>query len=297
MKVVLVTGASGFIGAPLALALAKQGRVVRASYRTSPSNTPLDVETIVIGGDGADTDWGTALRGVGAVVHLAGPAHAKHSDDYLRREIAGQTARLAAQAEQAGVQRFIFVSSIKAAAAKSARPLRETDPPAPEDAYGRAKLEAETAVMARAELCPVVLRPPLVCAPDAKANFASLLRLADTAWPLPFASLTARRSIIARDSLIRAVALVLSKPDGPAGVFHIADQPPLSVAEMIAALRAGMGRPLNQFALPGLGAVLPAVLRQSLTIDDSAYRAAYGSYVEGDARDMLKAIGSAWASQ
>ncbi len=147
------------------------------------------------------------------------------------------------------------------------------------------------------KLRPVVLRPPLVCAPDAKANFASLLRLADTAWPLPFASLAARRSLIARDSLIRAVALVLSQPDGPAGIFHIADQPPLSVAEMIAALREGMGRASNQFALPGIGVVLPAALRESLMIDDSAYRAAYGSYVDGDARDMLKAIGSAWASR
>lgn len=297
MSITLVTGASGFIGASLARALVKQGRAVRASYRTLPTNPPSGVEVVVVGGSGADTDWSAALRGASAVVHLAGPAHAKFSEDHLRREIASQAARLAEQAERAGVARFVFVSSIKAGAARSVRPLRETDPPAPEDAYGRAKLEAEKAVMAKAKLSPVVLRPPLVCAPDAKANFATLLRLADTAWPLPFASLAARRSILARDSLVHAIERVLSKNDGPAGIFYVAEQPPLSVGEMIAALREGMGRAASQFPLPGIGAVLPAALRESLMVDDSAYRAAYGRYAGADARDMLKAIGSAWKSR
>lgn len=297
MTIVLVTGASGFLGKSLAPALASSGYGVRAAYRTHPVETHAGVDAVIVGSTGAATDWTDALQGVAAVVHLAGPAHSKYSDDHLRREIAEQTTCLAAQAEQAGVARFIYVSSIKAAASESVAPLRPSDPPAPVDGYGRAKLEAEAAVMSRRLLRPVVLRPPLVCAADAKANFASLLRLANSPWPLPFAGLSAKRSLLGRDSFVRAVVNVLGKPDGVSGVFHLAEQPSLSVGEMVRALREGMGRTSNQFALPGLGAVLPAALRESLVVDDAAFLASYGSYVDGEARDMLRAIGAAWTMQ
>jgi hypothetical protein len=62
---------------------------------------------------------------------------------------------------------------------------------------------------------------------------------------------------------------------------------------MIAALRHGMGRPANLFSLPWIQAVAPPALRESLVVDGSAFRAAYGD-VDGSASDMLRAIGAAW---
>src|SRR5690606_25671245 len=120
------------------------------------------------------------------------------------------------------------------------RPISERDPPAPEDGYGRAKLAAERAVLAHAGLNPVILRPPLVFAPDAKANFAALLRLAASPLPLPFAGVRNTRSLIARASLIGAIKAALG--EGPAGVFHVCNGPALSTGEIIAALRRGLGR-------------------------------------------------------
>ena len=121
----------------------------------------------------AQTDWRAALEGVSRVVHLAGPAHALFDDNVLRAAIPGAAAALAAQAKAAGVRRFVFLSSIKAAAARTFdHKVSECDPPAPEDSYGRAKLHAERALMAHGALNPIVLRPPLVHAPDA-ANFAA----------------------------------------------------------------------------------------------------------------------------
>ena len=97
--------------------------------------------------------------------------------------------RVAEAAFRNGARRFVFVSSIKAVAeADSGRPLREDDSPAPQDAYGRSKYDAEQALMRYGQetgLEVVIVRPPLVYGPEVRANF---LRLMDAIWkgmPLP----------------------------------------------------------------------------------------------------------------
>lgn len=279
MTRVLVTGASGFVGSALVAALAADGWSVRAAARRRTDS----VDCIVTEHLGPDADWRAALAGVEAVVHLAGPAHARHSEPHLRRAIALGTGALAAQAQAQGVQRFVFVSSIKAVAAHApGRSLSERDAPAPQDAYGRAKLEAERAVLEQGKARAVILRPPLVVAANAKANFERLLRLADTALPLPFAGLDNQRSLITLASLMAAITAVLAKPDGRGGVFHVADQPALSTPAIIDALRAGLGRPARQFRAPGLSMLAPPALSESLAIDDALFRAEYGYGARGD---------------
>lgn len=272
MTRVLVTGASGFIGKALMDALGARAAAA-----------PRDVED-------------EALRGVDAIVHLAGPAHARFSEFDLRRDITEATARLAARAEAAGVRRFVFISSIKAAAARTyGHAISERDPPAPEDAYGRAKLHAERALLRHPALDPVILRPPLVFGPEAKANFASLLRLAASGAPLPFAAVANKRSLIARASLIAAIERVLG--GGPGGVFHVADQPPLSTAHMITALRKGMGQSANLFRANWLAALGPDALTESLEVDDALFRAAYGYGDQPDAAASLEACAAAWMAR
>lgn len=268
MSLILITGASGFIGAALASALRAEGRMVRTAGRGGG----VDVAAPALS---AHADWRAALEGAHSVIHLAGPAHARFDEAVLRGAISEGAAALAAQAEAAGVRRFIFISSIKAAAARSHdRPISERDPPAPEDGYGRAKLAAERAVLAHAGLNPVILRPPLVFAPDAKANFAALLRLAASPLPLPFAGVRNTRSLIARASLIGAIRAALG--EGPAGVFHVCNGPALSTGEIIAALRRGLGRSPGLFNAGPFAALAPAALTENLASDDSAFAAAYG---------------------
>jgi UDP-glucose 4-epimerase len=290
---ILVTGASGFVGADLVEAFAAGGARVRAAYRGAPVRFPAQsIQSIMIGDLGPATDWAPALDGVTGIVHLAGPAHAKHADAALRRAIVEGTASLAAQAARAGVERFVFVSSIKAAAAcTEGAPVSERTAPAPEDAYGRAKLEAEQAVFAHASLRPVVLRPPLVVAAHAKGNLARLLRLADTPAPLPLGGLTNKRSIVSLASLIEAIGLAVRAPPSVSGIFHVADETALSTSAIVAALRAGMGRPTRLFA--GARSLLPRALTESLEVDAGAFRAATG-WVGADARAALVACGAAW---
>jgi nucleoside-diphosphate-sugar epimerase len=284
MSRVLVTGATGFIGRGLVERCVADGIALRAALRT-PS--PLPVETVVVGEIGPDTDWGAALQGIDAVVHLAGRAHVmRHETDALaqfRRVNAAGTARLAVQAEAAGVRRFVLVSSVKAAADTSARPLTETDPARPGTPYGISKLEGEAALTAAAHrMETVILRPPLVYGPGVAANFRALLRLVDSGWPSPLSAVSNRRSLIARDNLMDAIVVALAAPGAACGVFYVSDGEPLSTPALIAALAKALGKPARLFPMP------PALLRRavfmlgradaadsllgSLEIDDTAFR-------------------------
>lgn len=291
MARILVTGSSGFLGSALVAALAREGLAVRAAYRILPTHVVAD-DNIAVGDLGPATDWRRALDDITQVVHFAGPAHRHTSNETYRREIVDATDALAAQADAAGVRRFVFMSSVKAAADKGG-PLSERDTPTPGSPYGRAKLEAERHVLARTTLLPVALRPPLVHAANARGNFGALLRLAGTALPLPLGGITNKRSIIALDSLVAAIIAVLRSPEGPPGAFFVTDKPACSTSEIVAALRQGMGKRGRLFAAPALTHLLPSVLTEGLEVDDSAFRAAYTRAPIFDAREALRRTGAA----
>lgn len=296
MTRVLVTGASGFVGSALIAALARANVSVRGAYRARPSGS-MAWESVAIGDLSATTDWSAALVGVSAVVHCAGPAHARFSETALQEQVARATAALAAQAEAAGVRRFIYLSSIKAACGRTSAgaAVSAADLPQPEDAYGRAKLAAEAVMLTRSTLNPVVLRPPLIIAAGAKANFARLMQLAASGLPLPLAGISNRRSVLSLDSLVAAVSAVLAHQNGASGVFHLADRPALSTPEIVSALCAGMGRRAALFAGPN--AWLPTTLTESLAVDDARFRAAYGETWSRDARAAVTACGAAYKAR
>lgn len=253
---VLVTGANGFVGRYLVRALAESGYRIRAASR-SGAPAGADVEQVAIGDLGSAIDWRRLLAGVDHVVHGAGLAHADGElpeERYL--EVNTQaTLELARAAQAARVRRFVFLSSIRAQSGPIAEHmLTEADAPAPSDAYGRSKLAAEQG-LAGLDLDWVALRPVLVYGAGVKANMAALVRLARLPLPLPLGGLSAQRSLLAVENLCGAVAFALSEGCPPRCSYIVADPEPLSVAGMLAAMRAGLGH------RPGLIAVPPALLK------------------------------------
>lgn len=287
----LVTGATGFIGSALLAAL--QGHAVHRALR-QPAVDALPGD-IVVGDIGPDTDWDNALAGVDCVVHLAARTHVLEEDaaDPLaayRRINVEATRRLAQQAAAAGVRRFVFLSSIKVnGEVTPEQPFTETAAPAPQDAYGISKREAEDVlrdIAARSTMELVVLRPPLVHGPGVKGNFLRLLQLIACGLPLPLASVRNRRSLIHVVNLADAIVACMDAPAAAGKTFLASDGEDVSTPELIRKLAAGMGRPARLLPCPvallELGAALigqrdaVARLTGSLQADASLLRNTLG---------------------
>jgi UDP-glucose 4-epimerase len=285
MTRVLVTGASGFVGRPLCDALADAGYLVRAAMRDRrAAGFPRDIEIARLPDLSGPVDWAPLLAGVDAVVHLAAIAHAgREVPDTAYEQVNHQaTAAFARAAAAANVQRFVFVSSIGAQSAATAdHPLTEDDAARPTKVYGRAKLAAEDAVRASG-VRYTILRPMLVYGPNAKGNIARLGWLAGLPVPLPFASLTAPRSLLALDNLISAIRFAIEDDRAANETFIVADAETITVAEIVAILRAASGRrPALVPVPPGLMAIAANLLGRREQWDQLA-----GSLVASPAKLM-----------
>jgi UDP-glucose 4-epimerase len=249
---ILVTGASGFVGRALVTELAGLGYSVRAAMRQPADVFPRNVEVVAVSDLTRPVEWRALLKGVETVVHLAGIAHAgpEIAEELYDRVNRLATTELAKAAHAVGVRHLVFISSIRAQSGpSSAEVQRETDTPQPTDAYGRSKLTAEDAVRA-AGVPFTILRPVLVYGPGVKGNLDRLIRLAQEPWPLPLGLCGNRRSLLARQNLLSAIHFVLQQPSAKGETYIVADPMPLTLAEIVAALRAGQGRRAGLLPVP-----------------------------------------------
>jgi nucleoside-diphosphate-sugar epimerase len=240
---IALTGATGFIGRHLLQELTTRGHRVRVLLRR-PASVPRFAASAVIGDLARPQNMSAAFDGVDAVIHSAGIAPTMSgvpTDDY-RVLNTDATVRLAEAARRAGARRFIFLSSIRAQCGPTADTvLTEAAEPRPTEAYGKSKLAAERG-LAELDFDWVALRAVLVYGPGVQGNMAQLMRLARSPYPLPVGSLMARRSLLALENLAAAIETVLTAPGTLRRVFIAADPHPLTLAEMIAAMRSGAGR-------------------------------------------------------
>lgn len=280
MTTCLVTGARGFVGRSLLPQLADKGIQATAITRELHGDENPAAQWIALT-IGPKSDWSDALKDVDAVIHLADGLRAYEKPDKANPPDAAalmqSTITLAQQAESAGVKRFIYVSSIKAAAGEtSKRALVEFAIPNPGSQYGEMKLQCEKLLaksLQQAEIELIIIRNPIVYGPGATNNMARLLSLADTPWPLPFKGHKNARSIISAKNLGHALSTVVAHEGSAEGTYFIHDGNPLSTGEMIGALRDALGRPTRQLKLPRalwqVAAVMPGVKKLARRLSGS----------------------------
>jgi UDP-glucose 4-epimerase len=286
--VVLLTGASGFIGTHLTPVLEQAGWLVRRALRK-----PHTANDVLIGSLGSRTDWADALTGVDAVVHLAARVHHPREEgavELYRSINVDGTLHLARCAAVAGVRHLIFLSTIlvNGRSTDGRGPFSERDNFTPRGVYGRSKAAAEASLKTIANennMRITVIRPPLVYGAGAKGNFRALARAVRLGIPLPFDSIRNRRAFLSVENLNSFIAARLASEGREYEVFLVADREQVSTPEFIRRLARATGSTVRLWPLP-VSILSPLVRLVS--------RDAHDSIIGSLELDISRAVSTGW---
>lgn len=256
----LITGATGFVGSSLIQRLLIENvRLIAAVLDgEATGHLPAAVERIIVQPLSESSDYSTALQHVDIVIHLAARVHIMQDtamdplQEFRRVNLHG-TERLARQAAQVGVKRFVYISTVKVHGEETATTYHEDSPFVPLDPYGTSKAEAETALRRIAEetgLEVVIVRPPLVYGPGVKANFRQLMRVVSRGVPLPFASIRNKRSLVFVGNLADALTSCATHPNAAGQTYLVSDGEDVSTPELIRRVASALGRRARLFPFP-----------------------------------------------
>lgn len=256
----LVTGASGFIGSRVCADAVERGIRVLGAVRRPDAVLPSGVQRILMKDMSDPACLAPGLEGVDAVIHLAARVHVmrERTDDPLaafRAVNVEGTRGLVRAAVTAGVQRFVYVSSVKVHGEGRPDAYAPSDPLRAEDPYGQSKAEAEAVLRSEGVgMVRAVVRPPLTYGPGVGGNFRRLLRWTDRAsrWPLPLGGIPNRRSLVFVGNLSDALLHLATAPDRNrvAGTWLVSDGEDLSTSELVARLGRAAGRPVRLVHCP-----------------------------------------------
>lgn len=258
MLKILITGATGFVGRSLVPVLIASGYDVLCAV--SKKAVWLNAPQVIINRLELMTDWSDILIGVDVVIHLAAKVHVMKGNVPLEefcKVNSDATKRLAEQAAQCGVKRFIFMSSIKVNGEFTIEgiPFTEDNGVDIDDPYGKSKLIAEQSLLELSQKTPmdvVILRPSLVFGPGVKANFLKMMSLVNKGVPLPFARINNKRSFIFIDNLVSAISAVINEPKAANQIYLVADNEAWSLSELLEFIAQKMGKKSRLCTIPGL---------------------------------------------
>lgn len=269
---VLVTGASGFLGSRLLPLLLQQQHEVAVVTRNA-GNIRLQgwaSQVSVIEGDLADAALCLrAVTGIEAVIHLAGLAHARASEQQHRQQTYLNTRQLADAANASGVKSFVYISSIKAR-----YPTHSS--------YGHYKQMSEQYLLSLSgTMRCTCLRPGIVYGTDMRNNLQTLLRLLRRPSLPCFISTDKRISMISVQDCNRAVVAALEQPTLSGRIWELSDGVQYKLPELCLRIRQRLHLPQPRFTCPRLFVwlglammgILPGLRRRGAGLN--TYRALY----------------------
>ncbi|MBI5463230.1 MAG: NAD-dependent epimerase/dehydratase family protein, partial [Gammaproteobacteria bacterium] len=204
-------------------------------------------------------------------------------------------------AAAAGVQRFVFVSSVKAGGEDAQTCLDENSARRPADPYGRIKRETEDWLFehgARSGVEISVLRPALVYGPGVKGNLAAMLRAIDRGRFPPVPETHNIRSMVSVQDLVVALLAAATRPEAVGRVCIVDDGEAYSTRRIYTAMAGALGKRIPAWSLPAgamrilgrVGDFGERLLHRSLPfngtlatrlLDSACYRSAHADTVLG----------------
>lgn len=255
MSKVLITGAAGFVGNHLIENMKRR----KLSFIGTTRRSVTGLERL----DPTDqqTDWQSTLKDVSTIVHLAARVHVMQERDAdplnaYRYANVTSTLNLAKAAADAGVRRFVYLSSIKVNGERTEKGQRfsANDQINPQGPYAISKAEAEERLFelgAKTGLQIVVIRPPLIYGQGVGGNFRSLMTWASRGLPSPFARIRNARSLLHVDNLCDLIIRLVDHPHEVNKILLASDRTDLSTHEILTALMKGAGRRPTSLPIPG----------------------------------------------
>lgn len=262
---ILVTGASGFVGRALVLNMAQNRIRVRALVRKRQELFCSKFIEQVVCEDilNNKNDWDCILHGVDSIVHLIAKTH--DLDDSSNRVITlynqvnvDITQTLLNEAIFRGVKKFIYLSSVKVngESTEAGQAFGPDDLANPTTIYGVTKLKAENLIV---NLCGVtatkfvIIRCPLIYGRGVKANFRSLINLHKLNIPIPVLGLNHNlRSFVGVDNLLDFIKVCLANPRANNQKFIVSDNQDVSSFELIQKIGFAMNKKTKYFFVPKL---------------------------------------------
>ncbi|WP_417879644.1 UDP-glucose 4-epimerase family protein [Vibrio sp.] len=241
----LITGATGFVGSRLvdvALTAKHQVSAVMRSDNVQNVKSHSNIHWCV-GHLSPEFDWSVHLKGIECVIHCAARVHQMQEEAQDIQAVYDEvnfhgTLHLARQAVEAGVKRFLFLSSIKVNGeqTEAGSPFTSTVSFPPSDPYGLSKYKAEMALMELAQktgLEVVIIRPPLVYGPKVKANFKSMMKWVSRSVPLPLGAIKNQRSLVYLDNLVDLIMVCSQHPNAANQTFLVSDDYDVSTTQLL----------------------------------------------------------------
>ena len=289
---ILITGASGFIGGRMLRALRSEGVVFRTIRRT-----PIECEGTFIADLADKASLVRACSGVSCVFHCAGYAHAfasfSDTDEGLHWKVNFEgTQNLLAAAVQAGVRSFVNLSSVKAMVEPGEMCADEELPGEPETAYGKSKRAAEEVALSigkQSGMHVVNLRLAMVYGAGGRGNLERMARLVRQGLFPPLPETGNHRSLVHVDDVVSAMRLVAHDPRANGRNYIIAGPEAPSGRQLFDALRRAYGmRPC--------GWSLPVSLLRGAAIGGDLLESIARRRMPFDSEVLDRLLGSAWYS-
>ena len=249
---ILITGATGFLGNYLSSFLVNQGYEIKKISRNKCNDEKKDLDL------NKEINWFQILNDVDCIVHTAAKVHEVNQEekrnDYYNINFKA-TERLAQQASESGVRRFIYISTVKVNGEFTDInfPINEKSKNDINDFYSESKKKSEDALIEiskKTEMEVVIIRPPLIYGPNVGANFLKMISWINREIPLPLKDINNSRSMIYIKNLCDFISKCINHEKASNEIFLISDDQDVSTSSLLNIISQKLNKRIRLFYFP-----------------------------------------------